>query len=153
MSVVPAGRARAGRWCRGCSRRAACARCCRPCSRARRAPAGTRSSTAARCCARCSCTSPCCEFTVTVPQGRHTTARLYLIVTFSGSRMKASSDEECNRGGYPSANECEERSSVELAVAPHLPLLHHALLHDPANDASPVQHVSTGRKGPYNLSM
>ena len=63
------------------------------------------------------------------------------------SRMtKASLDEEAaGRGGggsgYPSANECEERSSVELAVAPHLPLLHHALLHDPASE-TPANHVS-----------
>ncbi|KAJ8716400.1 hypothetical protein PYW07_003027 [Mythimna separata] len=54
---------------------------------------------------------------------------------------KASSDEESGRGGYASSGECEERSSVELAVAPHLPLLHHALLHDPASEP----HEATGR--------
>lgn len=43
---------------------------------------------------------------------------------------KAASDEEAGRAAPPA--DCEERSSVELAVAPHLPLLHHALLRDPA---------------------
>lgn len=52
---------------------------------------------------------------------------------------KASSDEEAGRA-VPA--DSAERSSVELAVAPHLPLLHHALLHDPADDAPATLHVS-----------
>ncbi|CAH0587203.1 unnamed protein product [Chrysodeixis includens] len=55
---------------------------------------------------------------------------------------KASSDEEAGRAAP--AGECEDRSSVELAVAPHLPLLHHALLHDPADDAPATLHATPG---------
>ncbi|KAJ8723576.1 hypothetical protein PYW08_003488 [Mythimna loreyi] len=58
---------------------------------------------------------------------------------------KASSDEESGRGGYASSGECEERSSVELAVAPHLPLLHHALLHDPASEPPHPHQRGAGR--------
>ncbi|XP_075975723.1 phosphatase 6 regulatory subunit 1-like protein fmt [Anticarsia gemmatalis] len=47
-------------------------------------------------------------------------------------RVEKSVEEEA-RSTY-NVGECSERSSVELAVAPHLPLLHHALLHDPAAD-------------------
>ncbi|CAK1585072.1 unnamed protein product [Parnassius mnemosyne] len=117
------------------------------CSRRRRRPAGTPWSTAASCCSRCCRTTPrprprrqyhTHSYTLASNQRRMFTsppaARRHAVV--NGCQLllallphdSSPSPSPGNDGGGESS---EESASVQRAVAPHLPLLHQALLRPP----------------------